>query len=31
VFYLVTGSTLPADRPKGRHEYQFDAPGSVTP
>jgi phosphate transport system protein len=31
VFYLVTGSTLPAERPKGRHEYEFEAPGSATP
>src|SRR5271163_518937 len=31
VFYLVTGSTLPVERPKGRREYEFDAPGSVTP
>ena len=31
VFYLVTGSTLPTERPKGRHEYEFEAPGSETP
>ena len=25
VFYLVTGSTLPAERPTGRHDYDIDA------
>jgi phosphate transport system protein len=25
VFYLVTGSNLPAERPKGRHDYDTDA------
>jgi phosphate transport system protein len=24
VFYLVTGSTLPGERPKGRHDYDTD-------
>jgi phosphate transport system protein len=28
VFYLVTGETLPAERPKGRHEYDAEPPGS---
>ena len=28
VFYLVTGETLPAERPKGRHEYDAKPPGS---
>jgi phosphate transport system protein len=31
VFYLVTGSTLPTERPKGGHEYETEAPGSETP
>ena len=31
VFYLVTGSTLPAERPKGRHEYETEAKASPTP
>src|SRR5271168_138907 len=31
VFYLVTGSTLPAERPKGRHEYEAEAKASPTP
>ncbi len=31
VFYLVTGESLPADRPKGRHDYDTDATGAGTP
>ena len=31
VFYLVSGSTLPTERPKGGREYEFEAPGSVAP
>ncbi len=30
VFYLVTGETLPAERPKGRHDYDTDATGAGT-
>jgi phosphate transport system protein len=30
VFYLVTGETLPADRPKGRQDYDIQAPGTAT-
>ena len=30
VFYLITGSSLPAERPKGRHEYEADAKASPT-
>ena len=29
VFYLVTGETLPADRPKGRPDYDAPAPGEL--
>ncbi|THD45770.1 MAG: phosphate signaling complex protein PhoU [Bradyrhizobium sp.] len=29
VFYLVTGETLPAERPKGRQDYDITAPGIV--
>ncbi len=29
VFYLVTGSTLPAERPKGRHNYDTDTTGTT--
>jgi phosphate transport system protein len=28
VFYLVTGETLPADRPKGPHEYDIQTSGT---
>jgi phosphate transport system protein len=31
VFYLVTGSTLPSERPKGRHGYDADATGDAAP
>jgi phosphate transport system protein len=31
VFYLVTGETLPADRPKGRQDYDIQMPGSANP
>ena len=31
VFYLVTGSTLPGERPKGRQEYDVEATGGATP
>src|SRR5277367_3988218 len=31
VFYLVTGSTLPAERPKGRHEYEAEAEAKASP
>jgi phosphate transport system protein len=31
VFYLVTGETLPADRPKGRHDYDIQPPGIDNP
>jgi phosphate transport system protein len=31
VFYLITGSSLPAERPKGRHEYEAEAMASPTP
>ena len=31
VFYLVTGSNLPAERPKGRHNYDADITGTSTP
>ncbi len=31
VVYLVTGSTLPAERPKGRHGYDVEATGSTAP
>jgi phosphate transport system protein len=31
VFYLVTGSTLPSERPKGRHDYDTDATGTTAP
>ncbi|MGD0565359.1 MAG: phosphate signaling complex protein PhoU [Roseiarcus sp.] len=31
VFYLVTGSNLPAERPKGRHTYDADTTGTSTP
>ncbi len=31
VFYLVTGSNLPAERPKGRHNYDADTTGTSTP
>ena len=31
VFYLVTGSNLPAERPKGRHDYDADTTGTSTP
>ncbi len=31
VFYLVTGSNLPAERPKGRHNYDADTSGTNTP
>ena len=31
VFYLVTGSTLPAERPKGRQGYDVEATGGATP
>jgi phosphate transport system protein len=31
VFYLVTGETLPADRPKGRQDYDIHAPGTAAP
>ncbi len=30
VFYLVTGETLPADRPKGPHEYDIQTRGTPT-
>jgi phosphate transport system protein len=30
VFYLVTGETLPADRPKGRQDYDVQASGVAT-
>ncbi len=30
VFYLVTGETLPAERPMGRHDYDTDATGAGT-
>jgi phosphate transport system protein len=30
VFYLVTGSTLPTERPKGGHEYESESHGSAT-
>ncbi len=30
VFYLVTGSNLPAERPKGRHNYDADADATDT-
>ena len=30
VFYLVTGSTLPSERPKGRHDYDTDT-GTTNP
>ena len=29
VFYLVTGSTLPSERPKGGREYEFEMPGNA--
>jgi phosphate transport system protein len=31
VFYLVTGSMLPGERPKGRREYDTEATGDATP
>ena len=31
VFYLVTGAPLPADRPKGRQDYDIHVPGSANP
>jgi len=31
VFYLVTGSTLPSERPKGGHSYDTDTKGTVNP
>jgi phosphate transport system protein len=31
VFYLVSGSSLPTERPKGRHEYEAEAMASPTP
>ncbi len=31
VFYLVTGETLPSERPKGRHGYDADAAGIAAP
>ena len=31
VFYLVTGATLPGERPKGRHDYEPQPSGSPTP
>ena len=31
VFYLVSGSSLPTERPKGRHEYEAEAKASPTP
>jgi phosphate transport system protein len=31
VFYLVTGETLPSERPKGRHEYDPEVSGSDNP
>jgi len=31
VFYLVTGSTFPSERPRGRQEYDVEARGGATP
>ena len=31
VFYLVTGQTLPSDRPKGNNDYEADESGSAQP